>query len=71
MTYMLRYNILLPLIVLLVGACTSTTLTRVWKDDEFTSNPLKRIMVLGIAEKQASEQLVKAVIDQLKADGLI
>ena len=51
MTYMLRCNILLPLIVLLVGACTSTTLTRVWKDSAFTNNPLKSIMVLGIAEK--------------------
>ena len=48
--------VLMIFIALLVGACTSTTLTRVWKDSAFADKPIKSVMVLGIAEKQATEQ---------------
>ena len=56
MKRILSFTILSVLIVILVGACTSTRLTRVWKDSAFTNKPIKSVMVLGIAEKQATEQ---------------
>jgi hypothetical protein len=52
----LYITILIISIMMLMGACTSTTLTRVWKDPVFANKPIKSIMVLGIAEKQATEE---------------
>ncbi len=56
MKRILSLTTLFIFIILSIGACTSTTLTRVWKDSAFTNKPVESIMVLGIAEKEATEQ---------------
>ncbi|MBW2513768.1 MAG: DUF4136 domain-containing protein [Deltaproteobacteria bacterium] len=47
---------MMVLTVLLLAACTSTSLTGLWKDNAFDQKPLDSIMILGIAKKSDVSQ---------------
>ena len=61
------FNILLIIILTLIASCTSTTLTRVWKEPTFVNTPLNNIMVMGLAEKEVTRELFEDLfVDQFR-----
>lgn len=42
---------MLVLMMLILAACTSTSLTRLWKDTAYNEKPIGSVMVLGVAKQ--------------------
>lgn len=62
---------MLVLMILLLAACTSTSLTRLWKDDAFNQKPLDSIMVLGVAkERDVSQRFEDLFVDAFQKKGI-
>lgn len=52
-----RLLLLLSLaLIFAVASCATTTLTQVWKDPNLTMQPIKKIMVVGIAKEPATRR---------------
>lgn len=47
---------MLVLMILILAACTSTSLTRLWKDTTYSERPLGSVMVLGVAKQNDVSQ---------------
>ena len=59
------------LMILLLTACTSTSLTRLWKDDAFNAIPLESIMVLGVAKQSdVSQRFEDLFVEAFQKKGL-
>jgi hypothetical protein len=62
---------MLTLMILLLAACTSTSLTRLWKDTAFNKKPLESIMVLGVAKKsEVSQRFEDLFVDAFQKKGI-
>jgi|WetSurSiteA1Bulk_404760.scaffolds.fasta_scaffold01615_6 hypothetical protein len=45
------------LIMALIAACATTTLTSVWKDPAYQSGQIRKVLVMGVADKPAIKRL--------------
>lgn len=62
---------MLTLMILLLAACASTSLTRLWKDAAFNEKPLESIMVLGVAKKsEVSQRFEDLFVDAFQKKGI-
>ena len=62
---------LLILFIMLMGGCTSTSLTRVWKDAAFNEKSINSIMVLGVAKHDDVRQLFEDLfVDAFQKKGV-
>ena len=62
---------LLTLGILLLAACTSTTLTRQWKSATFSEKPIDSIMVLGVAKNSdVGQHFEDLFVDAFQKKGL-
>ena len=53
-----RFWLLISLVLIFAAAsCATTTLTQVWKDPNLKMEPIKKIMVVGIAKDPATRRL--------------
>jgi hypothetical protein len=60
----------LTLLVGVASACSTTSLQDSWKDPQFTTGPLRNVLVLGIARNQATRRVFEDSFAQsLKARG--
>jgi hypothetical protein len=53
-----RFSLLISLVLIFaIASCATTTLTQVWKDPDLKMEPIKKIMVVGIAKEPATRRL--------------
>jgi hypothetical protein len=58
-------------LLFLITSCATTTLTSVWKDANYQGGTLKKILIIGIAEKPAIKRLFEDEFSrQLKTRGI-
>lgn len=55
----------------LVNSCASTSLTSVWKDSTYNGGPLKKVLVIGVFQKEEAESFFDdEFVRQLKSKGI-
>jgi hypothetical protein len=64
-------TILLLLVIMSLGGCTSTSLTRVWKDAAFNDKTINSIMVIGVTEKNdVGQRFEDLFVDAFRKKGV-
>ena len=55
----------------LMNSCATTSLTSVWKDSTYKGGPLKKVLVIGVFQKEEAESFFDdEFVRQLKAKGI-
>jgi hypothetical protein len=64
------FAVVTTLLFLIIASCATTTLDSVWRDPNYQGGKLKKVLVIGVAKKQANRRLFEdKFVAQLKTYG--